>query len=451
MLGSEEKSHQFVVDSKKWICFDCIGDKFLSNEIHSDGRDEDCFYCSKNNKSWPLEKIAKRVELALEQHYFQTSPNNERRTGDYLERTIFDLLKANDLPAKDVYRLISQCYKDQSPEGDVDRYSFRIEDPYSKKTHDQWVVDLKTEWHDFECHIKNKSRFFARKEVSVLESILGYLKTCSGKEEESIYRMAGPGFQIIELYRARILQSTNEILDALSRPDLKLGSPPASIAANGRINARGISVFYGALNVETALSEVRPPVGSKVALAKFRIVRTLKLLDLTESKKEVEQGSVFDQELAGRISHMEFLKFLGKHIDKPVIPNDQATEYLPTQALADFLSTRDELGIDGIIFPSVQSHEGGLNVVLFSKSSSVKKLEIAKDCTAREELDPMRGSLIGYVLPDEDIDEIESNNSESHEDGSELGHVLEVDRKSLVVKIVEKTAYSCRELPTYNG
>ena len=52
-------------------------------------------------------------------------------------------------------------------------------------------------------------------------------------------------------------------------------------AAAGRMNARGISVFYGANDPLVALSEVRPPVGARVAIARFEIIRPIKLLDLT--------------------------------------------------------------------------------------------------------------------------------------------------------------------------
>jgi len=46
------------------------------------------------------------------------------------------------------------------------------------------------------------------------------------------------------------------------------------------MNARGVSVFYGAIDPRVALAEVRPPVGSRVAVARFEIIRPLRLLDL---------------------------------------------------------------------------------------------------------------------------------------------------------------------------
>lgn len=58
------------------------------------------------------------------------------------------------------------------------------------------------------------------------------------------------------------------------------------------------------------------------------------------------------------------------------MPDDQDSDYLPTQAIADFLATDAVTSLDGIIFPSVQVAGGKQNVVLFHKASLVEKLVI---------------------------------------------------------------------------
>ncbi|WP_173935154.1 RES family NAD+ phosphorylase [Chelativorans sp. Marseille-P2723] len=65
-------------------------------------------------------------------------------------------------------------------------------------------------------------------------------------------------------------------------------------------------------------------------------------------------------------------------MSRPVMPDDQLSDYLPTQAVADFLATESKVPLDGIIFPSVQANGLGLNVVLFQKSSRVDELDIPK-------------------------------------------------------------------------
>jgi hypothetical protein len=58
------------------------------------------------------------------------------------------------------------------------------------------------------------------------------------------------------------------------------------------------------------------------------------------------------------------------------MPDDEAFEYLPTQAIADFLATENEPVLDGVVFPSVQAEGNGLNVVLFHKAAHVEAMEI---------------------------------------------------------------------------
>ena len=128
--------------------------------------------------------------------------------------------------------------------------------------------------------------------------------------------------------------------------------------------------------VEIALAEVRPPVGSQVAVARFEITRPVRLLDLAALSDVRELGSIFDPTYAHRLGRMTFLRSLSARIARPVMPDDQETEYLPTQAIADFLATEGKVPIDGILFPSVQVGGEGLNAVLFHKAARCAEIEI---------------------------------------------------------------------------
>jgi hypothetical protein len=174
---------------------------------------------------------------------------------------------------------------------------------------------------------------------------------------------------------ARVFQSDEPLKKALCRPDQELGSPPPRVAAAGRMNARGISVFYGATTRDVALAEVRPPVGSYVALATFRITRSLRVLDLSALENVVDGGSIFDSTLRQRLERVAFLQSLGRKLTRPVMPDDQEFDYLATQAVADFLATENEPTLDGILFKSTQSEEGD-NIVLFHKASRVKSMDL---------------------------------------------------------------------------
>jgi hypothetical protein len=107
-----------------------------------------------------------------------------------------------------------------------------------------------------------------------------------------------------------------------------------------------------------------------------------------------DNGSLFDEAHRRWLKRAHFLRGLSWRLSKPVLPNDQPTEYLPTQAIADFLATAEcpPLPLDGIVYPSVQAGYTGpfersnrimfggyrkenFNVVLFHKAATVLGLD----------------------------------------------------------------------------
>jgi hypothetical protein len=195
---------------------------------------------------------------------------------------------------------------------------------------------------------------------------------------------------------ARVFQADKKLEEAIGRPDLHLGPPPAIVASAGRMNARGISVFYGANDPNVVIAEVRPPVGSQVAVARFEIVRPLRLLDLTALNEVRIKGSIFDPQFADRLEHAMFLRSLCQRITKPVMPDDEAFDYLPTQAVADFLATEAKIPLDGIIFPSVQAAGNALNIVLFHKAARVEMIDIPHGTEISSRTGRMGGRIFCY-------------------------------------------------------
>jgi hypothetical protein len=245
-----------------------------------------------------------------------------------------------------------------------------------------------TRWRRFERSLKTEARFFNREVEQVLTEIFEGVESWQTKAGEPVVVNAGVGTDFARLYRARVFQSKPEFVKAMKRPDAEIGPPLGSKSAAGRMNAAGISVFYGATDAEVALAEVRPPVGSKVLIGCFEVIRPLRLLDLIAiDTLGDEKGSLFDEEYRHRLKRGQFLRGLGKLLSRPVMPNDEALDYLPTQAVADFLVTNATPPLDGIIYPSVQDgHEGRLrplvgggrypcNVVLFHKAARVEPLD----------------------------------------------------------------------------
>lgn len=383
----------------KRMCFACIGEHYLSDEIRSNGKRAKCSYCGKMRRSYSVGDIAERIQTAFEQHYFRTSdqPDNweytllrDRESNYEWERhgepVVYAIMNAAEIPeeaAQDVQTILEDEHSDFDSAAMGEETEFADESYYEEKQVSDGV--WQEEWRSFENALRTEARFFSRSAASHLASVfdrIGELRTHDGRP---LVVDAGPGTDFHTLFRARVFQSDDKLEAALGRPDQHLGPPPAFLAAAGRMNARGISVFYGANDPIAAIAEVRPPVGSQVAVAQFEIIRKLRLLDLTALKDVRVSGSIFDFGFAARLERAQFLRSLSRRITQPVMPDDEPFEYLATQAIADFLATESSLPVDGILFPSVQVAGNVLNVVLFHKSARVEAMGIPKgaEITAR--------------------------------------------------------------------
>lgn len=370
------------------ICHQCVGDHILSNEIEK-SEDSKCTYCGDILPSWPLETLAERVEIAFQEHYIRTpsepseweyallrdreSQYDWEREGEQVLSAIEDAAGLSEAAALDVLELLSEKYYDREMAQLGEETEFDSESRYERKGSSDW--EWQSKWERFERILQTESRYFGRNAAAHLDTVFGGIDHLSTWNKTPLVVDAGPSTPIRILYRARVFQSHEALKRALCRPDKELGSPPGRFAASGRMNARGISVFYGATDQKVALAEVRPPVGSNVAIAAFKIIRPLRLLDLSALENTFIDGSVFDPDLVSRLSRVAFLRTLGKKMTRPVMPDDQEFDYLATQAVSDFLATENTPALDGIVYESTQAI-GGRNIVLFYKASRVREMDL---------------------------------------------------------------------------
>jgi hypothetical protein len=317
------------------------------------------------------------------------------------------------------------------------------------------ATDIHRAWLQFQKTLRTDTRLFNSAAKAVLDSIFEGLGDHATRKGEKIIVSVGPGEKLSALHRARVFQSNRKLEDALKRPDIELGPPPENVASAGRMNSRGISVFYGATHPEVAIAETRPPVGSHALVARFEIIRPLKLLDLMAFRSIYVKGSIFDPSYLDRLKKAAFLASLSDQVTKPVMPDDEPFDYLVTQAIADYLANLTEPKLDGIIYSSVQQGAGKKNVVLFHKSARVDLLNIPPGTLISAHLfehddEGVRPDYSVFELrpaPDEDgspnfdfpiVDGMESDRSRA--DCREF--TLRIDMDSLRVHSVERAAYS---------
>lgn len=136
-------------------------------------------------------------------------------------------------------------------------------------------------------------------------------------------------------------------------------TPPRMFIKEGRFNAESMPIFYGATDVETCLHETRASLSDYIMLAKFYVIKPLKLLNLSQTN-EADAHTEFE-----RIDSMlQRLAYAGNG------------EYKACQELAREIK---ECGYDGFISNSYfgQAHKKWLyNVSLFAYPVADGKLKL---------------------------------------------------------------------------
>lgn len=467
---------------KKNLCHHCVGDNFLSDEIRVGGRKLSCSYCGRIAKSYRIGQLAERVEEVFDQHYVRTSDQPTdwqysmladkessyewERDGEPVSYAIMNSADMPEAAANDIQQILEHKYSDFDADVSGVETEFSSDSYYEEKGADDW--HWQEEWREFERSMKYEARFFNHSAANHLKSVFDGIDLMSTRDGRTLIIDAGPGTSFNELYRARVFQVDKKLEEALIRPDRHLGSPPPMYANAGRMNAHGISVFYGANHPEVALAEARPPVGSLVSVARFEIVRALRLLDLTALSQVSTTGSIFDPAFAGRLERTMFLRSLSHRITKPVMPDDEPFEYIATQAVADFLATESTMQIDGIIFPSVQAADPSLNIVLFRKAARVEEMDLPGGTEMRASLGHADedGSQTEYTIFEAVPPKKEKDKENTHslnfgylprehvDDGDESPFdprvpTLKIDLESLTVHIIKAVDFDTEKHKVY--
>ncbi|MBA5201406.1 RES family NAD+ phosphorylase [Pectobacterium aroidearum] len=367
-----------------FICPQCVGERYLRYQVQVAAEPENaCEYCDRGESAADLWMVATRCEDVLDT-FFELSSNTmavihfgRTPAGHDLHTTISNLTGMPQEAVEVVVEHLNSLWYDEASGESL----YGDDDP--------WFVlkssiaePLGYAWREMEESLRADVRYFNPKAAELLELVFGELINDLDKDGQSIIIEAGPDTSLTTLYRGRVFQTEDALASALQWPERLLGSPVAGIGAAGRMNGQGQPAFYGATAPEICIAEVRPPVGSWIALAAFEVIRPLRLLDLRRLATVVlpSEASLFNPATRPAVERRDFLRELGNRLSAPVMPELQDRDYLVTQVVADYLAAHCRLNIDGIIYPSAQSTHpdeppAGSNVVLFRKASEVADSE----------------------------------------------------------------------------
>lgn len=140
--------------------------------------------------------------------------------------------------------------------------------------------------------------------------------------------------------------------------------PPRNHKSEGRANVRGIPCLYVSTDRRTAVAELRPEIGAHLSVACLKLRRHLRVIDATN-----DELSSMEWHSRNRVKSENDLDFVVRRIwsqinrafSRPVTREDSATNYIPTQVLAEFFRQN---GFDGIAYRSSQGP--GHNIALFN-------------------------------------------------------------------------------------
>lgn len=210
-------------------------------------------------------------------------------------------------------------------------------------------------YSQFSQSVRNKSRYVLDRDSQ--DFLKGIKDTCTSRV------MVIPPNS--ELWRAQMGHNTVPFMqDNIEVDEIFVPYPESRMrplknsATEGRANPKGIPCLYVASDKKTAMSEIRPWLGSTVSVAKFSNKNELRLIDFSKHHNVTLPFFFAEPDDAKKI------EAVWKHIDKafsePVTNSDQKSDYAPTQIIAELIKS---LGYDGIAFKS--SLSAGINLALF--------------------------------------------------------------------------------------
>ncbi len=377
-LVEEDKTlRQFMKLENKFVCSNHIQDYAVIDFISRNAKEGICSYCYPEDQDGnvvQLEELTYFLEKGIT--YFFGEANNEgvaydSEEGGWLGTNVFDtddlLLNelAIDIDDSILFRDISCLLPD---------YSWCRKDPYKILEHKELAFD----WNRFCDLVKHKIRytFFLaksfdseRKELNQILFSIG-----DGVSDLNLTRKIDINTKI---YRCRQHNLTEAEIAATFDG---LTSPPIMNAIYpNRMSPAGISMFYGAFDEETAVTEIYSltDITEKpyITIGTFNVTKELLIVDFTK----LPQLSRFDET---QRKHYYILLFFHSFVNdlsrKIKIDKENHIEYVPTQIMTEYFRYLYSKPIDGIIYNSSKDTHGKCCVLFKDNEESKDYLILEK-------------------------------------------------------------------------
>lgn len=375
------------IEEELSICIKCVDDECLKNIIFEKDEMHNCSQCNEINLAIQFVDLAKLLETVITKNFtkgtYQKYFNKDRgfseefQRGVPLQEVIDEILGLEVTHGNELVQLLVESESSSIDPNDYDDLEgglFTDDENYVELQIDN--LNLIGQWYQLIEELKTQKRFFsdtARKLFKFLfedlDKLWSYIPVENKNDKGWFSREKRNVIETLpictKIYRARRANSLSECERFLLNPNQELAPPPTEYAQQGRMNAKGISNFYGAFDIDTCISEMRPSIGSFIVVGEFETTRELKILNFEYLENSYGHISYFLSDYQDQSSRRKFLKKLHKLISAPIIIGHE-DEYLITQVLAEYLAYMHPQNFDGISFKSTQSEKGS-NIVLFPK------------------------------------------------------------------------------------
>jgi hypothetical protein len=358
-------------------CFDVRGLQRRIEEIRPDHEVGKCdFHPSK--KGVPVEAVAEIVDRVFRDNYGggPYDPYSIGPRGDELVEVVQDLAQPDDWSIVEALRDALIEGDDYWP-GDGEEAFYDDEYRYHADIYNAALEEPARLWRDFRRSLLHGQRFFNTDARDLLGEIFQDVHQQRDHRKKGPVYMVSPGEAQSRFSRARVANES-ELRDRI-KANLagELGPPPERRRRAGRLNPAGVIGFYGAFDRETCVAELRPTVGSIIVAAEFTITAPICVLDTTLFEAKPKAPDLYAKNAQQRAAQWQFMQSFMLEIAQPISPDDEHLDYLPTQAVAEYLNKHHrftfagaERTIDAVIYRSAQ-HPEGKNIVLLGEAAVV--------------------------------------------------------------------------------
>jgi hypothetical protein len=218
-------------------------------------------------------------------------------------------------------------------------------------------------FYKFSVSIKKEYRYIHSEESMHFLNCL--INTSKDKEisltEGTILYRSQKGYDEIEEYD-HDGQTLIHVIEQPYKPSRMI--PDSEKVGNGRANVKGIPCLYLSDNEKTAIAEIRPWLNEKVSVAVFKILRNLRIIDL--SNIELETRIYLKEPTDPNVIENEVWASVNRAFSRPISQEDQDIDYIPTQIISELFKRN---GFDGIKYKSLLSP--GNNYAIYNLKDAI--------------------------------------------------------------------------------